>query len=349
MSQNSNGYPAARGHDIIVIGTSAGGIEALSTLVAGLPVDLPAALFVVLHTPTHSLRVLAKILMRHGRLPAKEAEDGELIRHGQIYIAPPDYHLLLKPDTVRVMQGPRENLWRPAIDPLFRSAAVAHGAHTVGVILSGMMDDGVAGLLAVHRCSGKVIVQTPDDAAFADLPTNALAAVNADYTLPVADMGAVLDRLVRQPAPLSPPPPQDLLLESTIIERVMNGATHENEVGELVAYSCPGCGGPLKEIKAGGHRHYRCSVGHSYTEQALVTDQTHTIEQALWSALRLLEERANMLMNLARDAQVRGRPASVTTFEQRAQESRTNAGLIRGLLQQGLAEGRIASPPGPLS
>lgn len=326
-----------RGHDIIVIGASAGGVEALSTVVAQLPADLPAALFVVMHTAQSSRRLLPRILANYGPLQAKDAEDGEPIVQGQIYIAPPDYHLLVHTDQVRVLQGPRENLWRPAIDPLFRSAAVAHGAHVVGVILSGMLDDGVIGLSAVARCGGTAIVQAPDDAAFPEMPTNALNTGDVDYALPAAQLGAFLAGLAREPAGVSPPVPQDLMLEATIIERVMNGSTSENEVGELVAFSCPECGGPLKEIKAPGHTHYRCSVGHAYTPQTLVADQTHEIEQALWYALRLLEERAKMLMNMHRDEAERGRMSSATLFEARAKETSGNAQQIRKLLMQGFA------------
>jgi len=326
-----------RGHDIIVVGASAGGVEALSAVVAQLPADLPAALFVVMHTAQSARRLLPRILTNHGPLPAKDAQDGEPIVHGQIYIAPPDHHLLVHTDHLRVLRGPRENLWRPAIDPLFRSAAVAHGAHVVGVILSGMLDDGVIGLSAVARCGGTALVQTPDDAAFPEMPTNALNTVDVDYALPAAQLGAFLAGLVLEPAGVSPQVPQDLLLEATIIERVMNGSTSENEVGELVALSCPECGGPLKAIKEPGHTHYRCSVGHSYTPQTLVADQTHEIEQALWYALRMLEERAKMLMNMHRDEAARGRLSSAARFEARAKETSSNAQQIRKLLMQGFS------------
>jgi two-component system chemotaxis response regulator CheB len=209
------------GHDIIVIGASMGGIEALTDLVSQLPKNLPAAIFVVQHTRAHTPSYMAQILNRAGLLEARMARDHEPLRHGIIYVAPPDHHLLVKRDQVRVVQGPRENKVRPAIDPLFRSAAANHGPRVIGIILSGLLDDGTAGLLAVKRCGGVAIVQNPKDAAYPDMPESALVNVDVDYCLPIAEMGAILERLVWESVGESPPIPEDIILEAEIAERVM--------------------------------------------------------------------------------------------------------------------------------
>ncbi|CAN5656965.1 chemotaxis protein CheB [soil metagenome] len=329
---------AELGHNIVVVGASAGGVEALVTLTAQLPADLPAAIFVVLHTPSNTPSRLPEILNRNNSLPTKIAEDGEPIRLGQIYLAPPDNHMVLKANQVQIVHGPRENLWRPAIDPLFRSAAVTHGARAIGVILTGMMDDGAAGLVAVKRCGGCAVVQAPTDAAFPEMPSSALAHVEADYTLPLAEMGAVLDRLVREPAGASPMVPEELWLENQIVERMTSHLEQASQLGEQVPISCPECGGPLWEMKADDTRRYRCSVGHAYTAQTLLADQTHETESALWYALRTLEERANMLKRMASDEQGRGRQATAKLFQIRADESKTYATQLRKLLQEAFIE-----------
>ncbi|MCX6047588.1 MAG: chemotaxis protein CheB [Chloroflexi bacterium] len=320
--------------DVIVIGASAGGVEALFSLMAQLPADIPAAIFIVLHTPNNTPSHLPQILNRVSALPAKIAVDGETIRPGQIYLAPADYHMMVKANQVRVVHGPRENLWRPAIDPLFRSAAVTHGARVIGVILTGMMDDGAAGLLAVKRCGGCAVVQTPADATFPEMPTNALAQVQADYILPLAEMGAMLDRLAREPAGESPAVPEELWLENQIVERMTSHVEQASQLGDQVPVSCPECGGPLWEMKTIGTRRYRCSIGHAYTAQTLVADQTQGIEQALWYALRTLEERSNMLKRMAGDEEGKGRQATAKLFHLRADESQSYAIQLRKLLQE---------------
>jgi two-component system chemotaxis response regulator CheB len=194
-----------QGHDIIVIGASVGGIQALSSLVSQLPADLASAVFVVLHLASDVPSVLDEILDRKGPLKAVKAIDGEAIHHGCIYVAPPDHHLLVKRDHVRVVRGPKENRWRPAVDPLFRSAAVAYGPRVVGVVLSGYLDDGTAGMLAVKRCGGVTMVQSPDEAISANMPQSVLDHMEVDYCIPIADMSRILQQLTRQFAPEAPP------------------------------------------------------------------------------------------------------------------------------------------------
>src|SRR6478735_7471049 len=185
-------------HDIVVIGGSAGGIEALKRICEGLPSDFPAAVFVVVHISPSSRSIMPDLLSRAGKLPARHPRNDEPINRGVIYVAPPDVHMLLRPGHVILRRGPQENRTRPAIDPLFRSAAVAYGSRVIGVLLSGLLDDGCAGLIAIKSCGGLCVVQEPNDAMWSEMPRNALAHANVDHCVPVADMPDLLSRLVHE-------------------------------------------------------------------------------------------------------------------------------------------------------
>src|SRR4051812_33241997 len=187
-------------HDIIVIGASAGGVETLKQLVAGLPAELPAAVFVVLHVTPNGPGYLPRILEKAGPLPVCSPKDGDGIANGRIYVAPPDHHMLVEPGRLRVVRGPKENRHRPAVDPLFRSAAWAYGPRVIGVVLSGTLDDGAAGLWAIKSCGGVAVVQDPEDALFGEMPASALACVDADHVAPLEEIPLLLAELVRSPA-----------------------------------------------------------------------------------------------------------------------------------------------------
>jgi two-component system, chemotaxis family, protein-glutamate methylesterase/glutaminase len=232
-------------HNIIVIGASMGGLEALRALVKQLPPDLPAAVFIVLHITPSAPSLLAPILDRDSALPVTSAQDGEAIESGRIYVAPPDHHLLLKPGQVRLTRGPRENRTRPAIDPLFRSAAVAYGPHVIGVVLTGYLDDGASGLLAIKRCNGVAIVQDPEDAAYPSMPLNAIEMVPVDYRLPIAEMGRILTELVQLPPKEVVPVPKDILVEAAISEGTESSMRTEEYLGALAPFACPDCCGSL--------------------------------------------------------------------------------------------------------
>jgi two-component system chemotaxis response regulator CheB len=296
----------SRGRNIIAIGCSAGGLEALDALIGQLPTDLSAAIFIVQHmAPESSGVALLQRLSRHKAFDPKLAENGERFRAGRIYIAPPDYHLLLKKTTLLVSKGARENRNRPGIDPLFRSAAVAHGARVIGVVLTGLLDDGTAGLMAIKRCGGVSVVQDPRDAAYAAMPQSAIDNADVDYCVPIRDMGSLLATLVSQPHGRSKAPPQDVRTEAEIAERVLSDVSQVNGLGEQVPYNCPNCGGVLWQIDAAGKQRFRCHTGHSFTRATLLASQSEKIEEVLWISLRMFEERRNLLTSMSKSG-VRG-------------------------------------------
>ena len=321
------------GRDIIVIGASAGGVEALKQLVHGLPADLPAAVFVVLHVPPHGPSVLPRILTRAGRLPAAHPADGQPIRPGTITVAPPDYHLLVKPGHVRLTRGPRENGHRPAADALFRTAARSYGGRVVGVVLSGVLDDGTAGLAAVKRAGGLAVVQHPDDALYAGMPQSAIDNVAVDYTLPVADLAALLTRLATEPAPAPHPglsPDGDKEADMAELEP---GAVHaHHRPGTPSAFGCPECGGVLWELRDGDLLRFRCRVGHAWSADSLLAEQSDGLEAALWSALRALEEQAALSRRMADRAVARGHTGSAEVFAGQSRDATAHAEVIRRVL-----------------
>lgn len=318
--------------DIIVVGASLGGIDALSTMVAQLPENLPAAVFIVQHTASDAPELLSGILDRRGPLPAVAATDGMDMRIGRIHVAPPDRHLLLTPDGVRIGFGPRENRSRPAIDALFRTAAVHFRSRVIGMVLTGLLDDGAAGLLAIRRCGGLAIVQDPDDAAHPAMPRNAVRRVDPDYRIPIAEAGALLSHLADELAPPPPPVPEELQLEARLTERAMKFADWTHLPGHAAPFSCPDCGGNLRELEDPSIRRFRCHVGHGFTIDALLRSQASAVEEALWVALRALDERARMLETMAGDDAARERKKVPSIFEGRVREIRTHAQQIRELL-----------------
>lgn len=318
--------------NIIVIGASAGGIEAVETLLSGFDSTLQAAIFVVIHIPAESPSMLARIFDRAGSLRVKPAEDGEIIQLGQVYVGPPSFHLLVEPGHVRLHKGPIENRHRPAIDPLFRSAAITYRSRVIGIVLTGFLDDGASGLLAVERCGGLAIAQDPTDAKYPDMPKAAIAAVNVDYQLPLHKIAPEIARLAQEPAPAVSDIPADIAMEARIAGRTMSDINKEQKIGHLVPISCPECAGPLWQMEAGNVRRYRCHVGHGFTAKALMATQDAALEQALWTAMRTMEERANLAATMAQDEIEKGRYRSAEVYEERAQDSKAHARTIRELL-----------------
>ncbi len=334
------------GRDIIVIGASAGGVEALSQLVGQLPADLPASIFVVLHLPVHIPSLLPQILDRRGPLPVGHPADGESIRPERIYIAPPDFHLLLEPDRIRLIRGPRENGHRPAVDPMFRSAARSFGPRVVGVVLSGTLDDGTAGLAAIKQQGGLAIVQDPAEALYSGMPRSALESVAVDHILPVGGIAGLLDRLARQPVQVASedePVSQKIRKESEMAAFDMDAIEDVDRPGRPSTFGCPDCGGTLWELQAGDLVRFRCRVGHAWTANGLLAEQSTGIETALWTALRALEERAVLCKRVADRMRASGLETSATRFQKQASDSRQRAAILRQVL---ITEPATSDDPG---
>src|SRR5688572_6313843 len=320
----------SKGHNIIVIGTSEGGLEALDALIAQLPTDLAASMFIVQHmAPHNSGEALTRRLGRHKAFQVMLATDGQRFKMGRIYIAPPDSHLLLRPDKVLVRKGARENLSRPGVDPLFRSAAVAHGPRVIGLVLTGMLDDGAAGLVAIKRCGGITVVQDPKDAAYSAMPQNALDSLDVDHCVPLAGMGELLATLVAKSPTKARRVPSDIRSEAEIAERVLSDVAQVEGLGAQVPYNCPNCGGVLWEMKVSKTKRYRCHTGHSFTEQTLLANQSEKIEEMLWISLRMFEERRNLLTSMGRMTRDRSRKRA---NRQQLLETQGHIERIRGML-----------------
>src|ERR1051326_4036744 len=320
------------GHDIIVVGASSGGIEALRAMLAPLPENFPAAIFVVVHIPSESPSNLPAILQRATALEVSHPMDVEAIRASHVYVAPPDHHLLVHKGHMRVVRGPRENRNRPAIDPMFRSAGRAYGGRVAGVILSGLLDDGSSGLYMVKKMGGIAIVQDPEDAAWGDMPRAALECVKANYVVPASELGATLMDVVQQPAEVTKLPPAGTGKEIRISEFDLDEMENPEKVGHLSPLACPECNGSLWEIEAGGPVRYRCHVGHSFTAANLLAEKANSFETALWEALRALEERAMLSRRMALHAKKGGSLRSVARFEQQAENVEQHAATLRRML-----------------
>jgi two-component system chemotaxis response regulator CheB len=334
------------GRDIIVIGFSAGGVEALARVVADLPPDLPAALFVAHHFPADSVSALPDILRRSGQLPACHPTHEQVIEPGRIYIAPPDRHMLIAGGQIHLSRGPRENGHRPAIDPLLRTAARAFGPRVIGVLLSGALDDGTAGLAAVKRQGGIAVVQDPRDALYPGMPTSAMQAVPIDHVLPSAEIASLLTRLARVPV-AQHEGHRTMLSDQVQAPDPAEVGTADIETGPFpgapTPLTCPDCGGALWELARGDLVRYRCHVGHAYTADSMVAAQASTVEGALWSALRTLEEKAELSRRMAERADQRGLERMARRYRRAVQDAETGSDSIRQLLLAGRA-----SPPDPV-
>jgi two-component system chemotaxis response regulator CheB len=322
--------------DLVVIGASAGGIEALQQLVRALPHDLNAAILVVLHTSPRPGNLLTRILGRAASLPVLHPKDWTPIENGKIYIAPPDLHMIVSGNSLRTLPGPRENLYRPAIDPLFRSAALSRGRRVIGVILTGLLDDGTSGLMVVHAHGGAAIVQDPRSALFPDMPQHALDQVPDAQALPLEQIAGALVRLVAEdlPQPAKNEAGADSLevKETRLLDQEMPQIADVNRPGQPSAFACPECGGVLWELEENGFLRFRCRVGHAYTARILNTEQRHATEIALWSALRALEESAGLHDRMADRALNAGQSGAAEKFRERADSTRENAKILREFL-----------------
>jgi two-component system chemotaxis response regulator CheB len=331
--------------DLIVIGTSAGGVEALQVIARGLPGDLAAAVLIVMHSSPQGPYLLPEILGTAGPLEVAQTVDGALIEHGKIYVAPPDHHLLVKENHIRLSRGPKENRFRPAIDPLFRTAAAAYGPRVVGVILTGMLDDGTAGLSAVKERGGTTVIQKPEDALYPSMPTSALRYVGGDFVLPVSEIAPLLARLAREPmkARESMPVSRLIEIESKFAEMETMGMKDMDAIGSHAGISCPECHGPIWKIKDGTLQRYRCHVGHAYTAQAMVAGQIEAQEVHLWQALRLMKERVSLILEMRAHSQSYAVKRASDPYQAEVRQLEESIALIQGMLQQ--ANPAIAKEP----
>lgn len=315
------------GHDIVVIGASAGGVEALQQLVASVPSDYPGTLFVSLHMARETKSVLGAILDRSGPLPASTAKDGQAIRRGHIYVAPPDYHLVVRQDRLAVIRGPKEHGHRPSIDVMFRSASQAYGPRVVGVVLSGYRDDGTAGLSDIKKAGGVAIVQDPDEAAAPQMPLNAAERVPPDYVLRSSEIGRTLLQLANDP-PLeerfmAPPHPDDA--EFPKDEKMESN-------GRPSAFTCPACSGTLWELDDEGILRFRCRVGHAYSAETMFSAQVENVENSLYAALRVLEENMELARRLAKRARGSKNDMLAEKYEGQAAANEAHAQRLRTVL-----------------
>jgi two-component system chemotaxis response regulator CheB len=320
---------------IMVIGASAGGIPAIKALCEGLPTDLQAAVFVVLHMSSLSSgENLARIFQHHTNLKCRVAENNTPIRPGYLYVAPPNHHLMLNDGIMKTNQGTRENKYRPSIDVLFRSAAVAYRTRVIGVVLTGLLDDGTSGMYAIKRCGGICIVQEPDEAQYSDMPQSVLNRLEVDYRLPVADIGSMLAQLSKQPVSTPPPVPRELAIEAKITENMTSSIDQLKQIGDKSDFVCPDCGGGLYAIKNDPTHRYRCHTGHVYTEQLLQDIQGLHLEESVWVSIRMLEERYNLLGLVADHALESGQSAVAAGKREQAAAMERHISQLKLLLSK---------------
>ncbi|HEX2197666.1 MAG TPA: chemotaxis protein CheB [Burkholderiales bacterium] len=331
--------PVAPRKDIVVIGASAGGMEALQKLVSRLPADLPASLFVVWHLSPGIKSILPAVLSRAGPLEAVHPADGDRIEPGRIYVAPNDHHMLLENGYIRITKGPKENRFRPAVDPLFRSAAYIYGPRVVGVVLTGALDDGTAGLYTIKLRGGTAIVQEPADAMIRSMPLNALEHTEADYRLPAGEIGELLGRLVREHAPAAPalPPEEDQKTHNELRIAAGQNALEENVMpfGELSPFTCPECNGVLTMIREGSVMRFRCHTGHGLSPSTLLSAISGSAEERLYDAIRVMDEAILLLNKLGEEFTQAGNSRAAEECFDRARAAYERSQPIREVAMQG--------------
>ncbi|MEO6814384.1 MAG: chemotaxis protein CheB [Ginsengibacter sp.] len=319
---------------IIVVGASAGGMNALIELVSQLKTGMDAAVFIVLHLSRTSVSdFLVHRLQPHTSLKCTIAKDNEEMEKDHVYIAAPNHHLLVKKNRVILGDGPQENRWRPSIDVLFRSAAVAYSTRTIGVVLTGLLDDGTVGMDAIKRSGGSTIVQNPNEAEFPDMPLSVLNTMEVDHCISLSQMGDVIFDIT-QTDPEEMPVPPDIIIESEIAERVVIDYDNVRQLGEKSIYACPDCGGGLWYIENGSANvnRYRCHIGHSYSEKDLALKQSEMLESTLWIALRIMEERRNLLKKMEEDNNKRGLSRMATGYGAKKDELQVHIDNLKEVL-----------------
>jgi len=320
--------------DLLALGTSAGGFDALRYLASQFSPDLPASVLVVIHQSPQFRSELDAILTQAGPLPARFAADGDRLEKSRIYIAPPERHLIVESEWVRLGSGPRENNARPSLDPMYRSAALCCGSRAVCAVLTGTMGDGAAGLLALKRSGGITVVQDPRDAAFAEMPATALARARPDHVVSLAGMPALLEKLVRQPAGHPVPVPDHLEYEVNIASGGRGSMSEMDRIGQRSVLACPDCHGVMWEIDEGDLVRYRCHEGHAYTIELMSLALDDNVRRAFASALRALDERTGLARKLEAQARSGARKLSADSWSAKAREFEEEAQIIRDAIKR---------------
>ncbi|HSU99829.1 MAG TPA: chemotaxis protein CheB [Roseiarcus sp.] len=318
---------------IIAIGGSAGAIGAIRALCDSLPGDIPAPICIVIHVGARGNNQLPQVFGQRCPIPVETAIDGQKLERGRAYVAAADHHLIVVDDIIRLGRGPRENLARPAIDPLFRSVGVSYGSGAIGVVLTGMLNDGAAGLADLKRCGGVTVVQNPVEALEREMPLSALAATDVDYQTSIGELGALLKLLASESRGPSPPPPDDIRLEVEIALGRPIGTAETGRLANPVALSCPACGGVLSQMRSAPPLRFRCQVGHGYTAEALACEQEGSVDEALRVALRIAEERATLTQKMADEARRGGLRFSADSYERTSAQSRRHVETLREALR----------------
>ena len=320
--------------DILAIGTSAGGVDALRFLASEFPSDFPASVLVVIHLPAHFESSLDAILTQAGPLPARFARDRMPMKPGRIYIGPPDSHMLADGEQLLLGQGPRENATRPAIDPLFRSVALCCGPRAIGAVLTGTLGDGASGLHTLQECGGLTVVQDPGDAAFAEMPEAALTKFKPDHVASLASLPALFQRLVGQPPGALVKPTPGLRYEVEVAKGEPGSMSEMDRIGRRSLLACPDCHGVMWEIKEGDLLRYRCHVGHAYTAELMSMALDENLTRALGSGLRALEERVALAKKLQKQALEAGRVHLAETWHKRVLEFDREAKILRDSMRR---------------
>jgi two-component system, chemotaxis family, protein-glutamate methylesterase/glutaminase len=324
----------AKGRFIVVIGASAGGTVVLPQLLSQFTPDMNIVVFVVVHLSKRSIgTMLTDRLQQHTHFTCKIPRHNEPIKKQFVYVARPDHHMMIRDNKILLGKGPMENRYRPSIDALFRSAAVHHSSKAIGIILSGLLEDGALGMRAIKRSGGSCIVQLPDEAKYPDMPLSVLQNIKPDYSVSIKDMGAAI-RAIMDKSPKKLKIPGELIKEAEIAEKVNVGIDYVKELGKHSIYSCPDCGGGLWEIGSNENRGYRCHVGHAFTEEGLLGAMEGSTETALWTALRIIEERRNLLMNIAAKEESNGNKNNASRYTKRVAELETQIDQLKRALFQ---------------
>jgi two-component system, chemotaxis family, protein-glutamate methylesterase/glutaminase len=311
--------------NVVVIGTSAGGMGALKKLLGQLPKDFGAPIFVVRHAPASTdVEVLTDLINQHSQLKCRTALHGETIAPGIVYVAPADNHIMVGKGRILVTKGAQENRFR-----LFRSAAVAYGNRVIAVLLTGNLDDGTAGMIVVKRCGGICVVQDPKDALFPEMPKNAQRQVEVDHCVTLSEMGALLINLAKEHRGERTSVPPDIRIEAKIAERVLSDLKSVDALGDQAPFNCPACGGVLWQVGSGKSLRYRCHTGHAFTAPVLFATQSEKIEETLWVALRMFEERRNLLFRMAQSQS----GASSSSTAERLKDSEVHIDRIKAMLK----------------